>query len=363
MTQPEATRAGLLQHIAHGRRSVVCAAALLCLSLVSVVLACLPGPLDIPFGEVFRTLGSAVGLSSAPADSTWRVVVLDLRLSRVCLAWLVGAGLAVSGAAFQGLLRNPLADPFTIGVSSGAAFGASLLLFLAGHGAASWLHLLGAAIVPAAALLGALGALAAVLALGSVQGGLRRDTLVLAGIVVATFLSALISLLKALDEESAAGIVFWLMGSFQGRGWNDVLLFVPYAVLGTGIIFLYARELDILMLGDTQARQLGMNAARVRLHLLIAASLLAGACVAVSGIIGFVGLIVPHLVRLVAGSEHSPLLLLSALTGGVLLLWADVLARSILSGGMELPAGVVTALLGGPFFCLLLARRANRERL
>ncbi len=209
--------------------------------------------------------------------------------------------------------------------------------------------------------MGALGALAAVLVLGSMQGGLRRDTLVLAGIVVATFLSALISLLKALDEESAAGIVFWLMGSFQGRGWSEVLLFIPYAAMGFGLIFLHARELDILMLGENQARQLGMDAGRVRMRLLIAASLLAGACVAVSGIIGFVGLIVPHLVRLVIGSEHRPLLLLSALTGGILLLWADVLARSILPGGMELPAGVVTALLGGPFFCLLLARRSNGE--
>ena len=213
-----------------------------------------------------------------------------------------------------------------------------------------------------AALIGALGALAAVLILGSLQGGLRRETLVLAGIVVATFLSALISLLKALDEESAAGIVFWLMGSFQGRGWSEVLLFLPYAALGFCVVFIYARELDILALGDTQASQLGMNAARVRLRLLTAASLLAGACVAVSGIIGFVGLIVPHLVRLVIGSEHRPLLLLSSLTGGVLLLWADVLARSLLPGGMELPAGVVTALLGGPFFCLLLARRSKGER-
>ncbi len=359
MTRPAALQAEYSCCLITGRRSMICAAALLCLSLVSIILACLPGPLDIPVPEVLRILGAAIGLSPAPADSTWNVVVLDLRLSRVCLAWLVGAGLAVSGATFQGLLRNPLADPFTIGVSSGAAFGASLLLFLAGHGTVWWLQFFGTAMLPVAALIGALGALAAVLILGSLQGGLRRDTLVLAGIVVATFLSALISLLKALDEESAAGIVFWLMGSFQGRGWNEVLLFLPYALLGTFVIFMYARELDILMLGDTQAQQLGMDAARVRFRLLIAASLLAGACVAVSGIIGFVGLIVPHLVRKILGSEHRPLLLLSALTGGVLLLWADVLARSVLSGGMELPAGVVTALLGGPFFCMILARRAN----
>jgi len=212
--------------------------------------------------------------------------------------------------------------------------------------------------VPLAALAGAMAALAIVIALSRAGGGLRRETLVLAGIVTATFLSALISLLKSLGEESVAGIVYWLMGGFAGRGFGHLAVFAPYFLAGLAIVARYSRELDILALGETQARMLGVKAARVRLYLLIGASLLAAASVAVAGVIGFVGLIVPHLARLTLGAEHRPLLAASALLGGILLVWSDVLARTVLPHGAELPAGVITALLGGPFFCLLLRARA-----
>lgn len=197
--------------------------------------------------------------------------------------------------------------------------------------------------------------------LGRVGGTMRRETLVLAGVVVSTFLSALISLVKSLDEESVASIVFWIMGSLQGRGWHEVMLFVPWFVLGMIPVVRFSRELDILSLGEVQARQLGMDAGRVRLWLLLGAGALTGVSVAVSGVIGFVGLVVPHLVRMLIGAEHRPLLAISALTGGLLLLWSDVLARTLLSGGAELPVGVVTALLGGPFFCLLLRRKLGHS--
>ena len=190
-------------------------------------------------------------------------------------------------------------------------------------------------------------------------GRLRRETVVLAGIVVATFLSALISLLKSLDEESVTGIVFWVMGSLQGRSWEHVIFVWPYILLGGVAALVWAREVDLLSMGDDQARMLGLNADRSRLKLLLAASLLTGAAVSVAGVIGFVGLVVPHLVRMVVGAEHRPLVLLSALAGGVALIWSDVLARTLLPGGQELPVGVVTALFGGPFFCLLLRRRAR----
>ena len=343
-----------------GRRRAILAgsvALLIGASLVSVFLACIFGPFPIPAGDVLGILAAPLGFSGgAPADPTWSVVVLDLRLSRICLSWLVGAALAASGVVYQGILRNPLADPFTLGVSTGAAFGASVVIYLGLSG--PFLFLPAIDILPVAALAGALLSLYVVIALSRVGGYLRRETLVLAGIVVATFLSALISLIKSLDEESVANIVFWIMGSFQGRTWHHAALLVPYLILGLLLIWRYSRELDILSLGEVQARQLGMNAGRVRMVLLIGASLIAGAAVAVSGVIGFVGLVVPHLVRLVIGSEHRPLLLVSALVGGLLLLWSDVLARSILPGGAELPVGVVTALLGGPFFCFLLRRKA-----
>jgi iron complex transport system permease protein len=196
-----------------------------------------------------------------------------------------------------------------------------------------------------------------VVILGRVQGRLRRDTLVLAGIVVATFLSALIALIKALDEEAVSAIVFWVMGSFQGRGWIHVAFSLPYLLLGLYLVAKYARELDIMTMGEVQARQLGVEVERVRRRLLVGASLLTAAAVSVSGVIGFVGLVVPHLVRMTMGAAHQRLMVFSGLLGGLALLWSDVVSRTLLPGGEELPVGVVTALIGGPFFCLLLKRR------
>jgi iron complex transport system permease protein len=344
-------------HIGAGPTGKTKGAALLgAASLVSVLAAALFGPMDIPAVDVFSIIGSRLGLPvDADVPESWRVVVLDIRLSRILLSWLAGCALAVAGVVFQGILRNPLADPFTLGVSGGAAFGASLVIQLGLAGSASALSGLG--VLPLAAMAGALCALFAVLALGRSGGGLRRETLVLAGIVVSTFLSALISLVKSLDEDSVASIVFWIMGSFQGRGWGHLTLMAPSLIVGLAAILLLTRELDILSLGETQARQLGVDASRSRLVLLAGASLITGGAVAVSGVIGFVGLVVPHLVRLFTGSEARRLLPASGLTGGILLVWSDVLAKGVLPGGAELPVGVVTALLGGPFFLFLLSRR------
>ena len=333
------------------------AALLLAAGIASLFAACLIGPLAIPFDDALAALSSLTGGDGATLDPVRRTVVLELRLLRGVLAFCIGAALAVAGCVFQGILRNPLADAFTLGVSTGAAFGASLAIFC-GLAARTAFSVLGLRIglLPLAGLAGALAALAAVLLLTRAARGPGRETLVLAGIVTATFLSACIALLKALDEESTSGIVFWLMGSLQGRGGGHLALLLPYLVLGLGLIWLRARDLDALSLGGLQARLLGVDAARARLRLLVAASLLAGAAVAVCGVIGFVGLVVPHLARRFTGAEHRPLLLISALLGGLLLVWADILARSALPGGLELPLGVVTALLGGPFFCFVLLR-------
>ncbi|MBU1612288.1 MAG: iron ABC transporter permease [Proteobacteria bacterium] len=320
-----------------------------------MILALHFGPYPIPLKAIWGILAGQT--DQGASANTWSVVVLDIRLSRILLSWLIGAGLAMCGVVFQGVLRNPLADPFTLGVSSGGAFGASMAITL---GLTTLPGLPGLSALPFAALFGALAALCTVLALGRIGGRLRRETLVLAGIVVATFLSACISLFKALNEESVAAIVFWIMGSLQGRGWEHVGIFVPFFAVGTFFIACYSRELDLLSLGESQARLLGVNSGRARIALLIGASLVTAAAVAVSGIIGFVGLVVPHVVRLIQGGEHRPLLVNSALLGGLLLLWSDVLARTVLSGGAELPVGVVTALLGGPFFCFLLRTRQER---
>lgn len=295
----------------------------------------------------------------AGIDDRVRYIVINVRLARICLALTVGGALGLAGAVYQGVLLNPLADPFTLGVSTGAAFGASLAI-LAGVGG---VHFLGMSALPAAAFGGALGALGFVYLLGRMDGRIHTTTLILAGIIVSTFLSSLISLLKSLNEDSVSTIVFWIMGSLSGKSWAHALLVLPYLAAGCAVIFYYARELDILSLGDVQAQQLGVDVAGVRFRLLLAASLATAAAVAVSGVIGFVGLVIPHLVRLAIGPRHRRLLPAVLLSGGLLVLVSDTIARSLLPSGEELPVGVVTAILGGPFFCYLLAHRKKYLRL
>ena len=326
------------------------AAGLGVLLLVSVYAALFFGPVSLTSGEIHAAL---TGLD-AGADARTMVIVRDLRLGRIMVSILCGAALALAGAVFQGLLRNPLADPFTLGISSGAACGAALALTL------GWTGTTTLPMLPLAALLGAFTALALVLSLSRISGGLSRESLILGGIVVSTVLGALLTLIKALNEESVSAIVFWIMGSFQGRSWTQAGLMLPYLLPGALLVLAQARELDLLALGGEQAAQLGVAVNRARIVLVVGAGLLTAAAVSVSGIIGFVGLVVPHLIRLLGGGEARSLLVFSALGGGLLMLWSDTLARSILDHGAELPAGVVTALFGGPFFCLILAGRGRR---
>lgn len=312
------------------------------------------GSYDIPPRDILRLWLSPLNAAWADGiDDTARYIAVHVRLARVCLALIVGSGLALSGAVYQGVLLNPLADPFTLGVSTGAAFGASLALLLGWSAVGFW----GVGALPLAAFAGAVLALYLVYLLGRINGRVHSTTLVLAGIIVSTFLSAWISLLKSLNEDSVSTIVFWIMGSLSGKGWVHVGLVIPYLVVGAGLILLSARELDLLCLGEVQAQQSGVDVARVRFRLLLAASLVTAASVAVSGVIGFVGLVVPHLARLVVGTPHRRLLPSALAAGGLLVLLSDTLARSLLPSGEELPVGVVTAILGGPFFCYLMLHR------
>ncbi len=329
--------------------------AFLILSIILVAFATSGiGPFEIPYETVMRLwISPVVPAYAEGVDETVRYIVLHVRLARVCLALVVGSALALAGAVYQGVLLNPLADPFTLGVSTGAAFGASLAILMGLTG----LNFLNVGGLPLAAFAGALLALYLVYLLGRVDGRIHTTTLILAGIIVSTFLSAWISLLKSLNEDSISTIVFWIMGSLAGKSWVHVGLVIPYVLLGGAVILMFARELDILTLGDVQAQQLGVNVQQVRLCLLVAASLVTAAAVAVSGVIGFVGLVVPHLVRLVLGPNHRRLLPAVILCGALLVLIADTLARSILPSGEEIPVGVVTAILGGPFFCFLLLHR------
>ncbi|MEG2172001.1 MAG: iron ABC transporter permease [Desulfovibrionaceae bacterium] len=336
--------------------------------VMSIPLATFFGPLDIAPRQVCTLLGVTLGLLPRDSvDPALLLVVGDIRLARVALSLLCGGGLAVAGVALQGVLHNPLADPFTLGISAGAASGASLAIAFGGNllllpAFAAFSHLtplgfLSEGLVSLAAFGGSLLALFMALSLGRTGGSFQRENVILAGIAVATFLGALVALVKALNEESITSIVFWIMGSFQGRSWNNAPLLVLPLLLGGTVVALHWRHLDVLAMGDTQATQMGLNVGRARLWLLAGASCMTAGCVAVAGVIGFVGLVVPHILRLCMGAAHGPLLWSAWFGGGILLVWADVLARTALSGGQELPVGVVTALLGGPFFAILVQGR------
>lgn len=338
----------------HARRVRLALAALALLWLISAPLACLPGPYPLEPKAVMAALGAFFAGDGAGDVSV--LVVGGIRLARVSLALLCGGALALAGVALQGVLRNPLADPFTLGISAGAACGASLAIALGG-GLAMALGFSHTALVAAAAMSGALLALGMALWLGRGDGTFSRESVILAGIAVAAFLGALVALVKALNEESVTSIVFWILGSFQGRGWESLPLLLAALLPGLLCVVLGWRRLDVLALGGEEAAHLGLAVGRTRFWLLAGASWMTAGCVAVSGVIGFVGLVTPHVLRLILGAAHGPLLAGAFFGGGLLLLWADVLARCILDGGRELPVGVVTALLGGPFFALLVWKR------
>lgn len=317
------------------------------------------GPAKVGAGQVGLALLEAVGPlqrlfhASPPAEGV-TAIVLNLRLPRSLLALLVGAVLGVAGAIMQALFRNPMAEPYLLGVSSGAGLGASIG-FLFGLE----VHIFGLSTIPVLAFAGAAGVAAFIYALGGGGRGMGMTTLLLAGIAVGSFVSAVNALLMIMMREELRGLIFWLMGGFSLRGWEEVTVMLPYVVVGLFLALFFARELNALLLGDEGAMQLGVNVERVRKILLATATLLAAAAVSVGGIIGFVGLIVPHMARPFTGANHRALLPACAILGGATLLFSDILARSV--SAQEIPVGIVTAMLGTPFFLwILLAARRRR---
>ena len=278
-------------------------------------------------------------LGAVGAEATDATIVWDIRLGRVLLAALIGAGLAVSGTALQGLFRNPLADPFVIGASSGAALGATLAI-VTGFGPVSL-----------AAFVGALLAVAAAYSIAEIGGVVPVTALLLAGAALNTFLSAIVSLVMLFNEQSAYAVLNWLLGGLSGRSWVQLWASLPYMVLGLGILWVLARPLDALAFGDETARSLGLPLGRTRGVIVAAASLTTAAAVAAGGTIGFVGLIAPHAARLLVGANHARLIPASALLGALLLLLADDVARTALAP-LELPAGVLTAAWEDHSFCM-----------
>ena len=327
--------------------SLIVGASLLLLAATSVTV----GWTNLSATDVLAVIcGKITGNSAwySQLEPAMVAIIWDIRFPRILCAILVGCGLAVSGTVFQAILMNPLADSYTMGVSTGAAFGASLAIFC------NLLWNVSLPITPFA-FGGALLTLFAVLAIARVNGHVSSTNLIIAGIIVGCFLSAAISLIKSLAGEEVAAIVSWLIGSLSARGWPYVTFGFPLIIICYCFCHYFAEELNILSLGDQEARNLGIDSSKLRIALISCGALLTAVCVSISGIIGFVGLVVPHLLRMLVGSDNKLLIPLSALSGGLLLLAADTFARSL--DNIELPVGVLTTLLGGPFFFYLFKTR------
>jgi len=313
------------------------------------------GAASLSAADIVRHLLSLLPLGvESPLTERQAALLVELRLPRVVMGAIVGALLATAGGAYQGVFRNPLADPFLLGAAAGAGLGATLIMVFGQEFTDS-----PRALVPVAAFFGALLGVAAAYLLGSTAGGGGTASLVLAGVAVSSFLSAAQTLVQQLGIDQLQRIYAWLLGGLGRDGWNDVRLIAPYAVVGLVVLLLCGYLLDMLALGDDKAVSLGLNPAAVRIVVISAASLATAAAVSVSGLIGFVGIVVPHVVRRLVGSNYRAILPVTVLFGGAFLVVVDIVARTLVSPA-ELPIGVVTAFLGAPFFVLIL--RTTRHR-
>lgn len=337
------------------RNSLLILVVLLVLAIISLLCGVSIGSTSISPVTTMKVM-----LSHLPGLSTWfsvsdiaaDVIIWDIRLPRVILALFVGSALAVAGAALQGLLRNPLAEPYTIGVASGASVGAALVIIFVGGG------MLGAVSLPLAAFLGALATGILVYRLAVVNGHLAVETLILAGVVMSSFMSAILSFMLTLAGESLQQVIYWMMGSLGLRGSEYFIYTLPLILVGVLLLCFFGRDLNIMTFGEEAAGQLGVSVERTKKLVLLLAAFLTGIAVSLAGTIGFVGLIVPHLIRLILGPDHRTLLPVSAVGGGIFLVWADIVARVAIAP-VELPVGVVTAFLGAPFFMYLLRTRKS----
>lgn len=323
---------------------------------VVVLVGCLRfGAEDISFSEAVRILLMTLGIGqSVDATGTADVILMQVRLPRVLMAFMVGSSLAAVGVSLQALLRNPLADPYVLGISSGAALGAGLaILFGIGSG------LFAASALPLCAFVGGLLSIVVVYRIAASYGYLPIHTLLLAGVILNAIFSALLMFITSMMEPNRSfGMMSWLMGTLTAPDYPALLILAVYLLVGTFFLFRHASSLNVLTLGEESARSLGVDVESVKKSVFFAGALLTGAVVSVSGMIGFVGMVIPHAVRMMIGPDHRLLFPASALIGGAFLMIADTLARTVLAPG-EIPVGVVTALAGGPFFIYLLMSRKS----
>jgi iron complex transport system permease protein len=323
------------------------------LGLVVVIsVSVLLGAANLGWTRVAREVWAQLSGGLSPLSSTEAAIVWNVRLPRIVLAGLVGAALAMAGAAFQGVFRNPLADPFLLGAAAGAGMAATIVV-VAAPSVTGWI--IGP--LPLAAFAGAIGGVTLTWLLGRSAGG-GTAVLLLAGVAVASFLTAIQTFVQQLNTDTIKQVYSWMLGGLNTTGWHEVLVTLPYIGLAGVVLCLCGRLLDVLAVGDDEAASLGVHPGRVRVVVLLSASLATAAAVSVSGLIGFVGIVVPHVVRLLAGASYRVVVPLSLVGGAVFLIVADHIARTVLAPA-ELPIGVITAFTGAPFFLLVL--RMNRQ--
>ncbi|MGP4106751.1 FecCD family ABC transporter permease [Virgibacillus sp. L01] len=327
--------------------------------IISMLTAVSVGSVSIPISDTVRIIGAQIfRLPIADqVDQMYKNIVFEIRLPRVFLAGLVGASLAIAGAAFQGLLRNPLADPYILGVSSGASVGAVATLFFKIS-----IPFLGLYTLPVMSITTALMTIFLVLFFARrVDRTMRVETIILTGIIFSSFLGSLISLIIAFTGEQLQQIMGWLLGSVSMRGWSYIGIIIPFFILGALLLLINSKELNAMSFGEERAQHLGVDVQKRKMVVLIAGSILTGAAVAVSGAIGFVGLVIPHLTRRLWGPDHIHLLPLSILTGAGFLMLTDLVSRTIISPTI-LPIGVITALIGAPVFAFILMGQRKGTR-
>lgn len=321
------------------------------------------GSANIPVKDCYRIIASRIPgvnrlVSMEDVKEVYQNIVINVRLPRILMAGLTGCGLAVVGAAFQGLFRNPLSDPHILGVSSGAALGATFAML---SGITFRFGSLG--FVGICAFAGAILTVMVVYGISHASGSNNITSMLLTGTAISTMLSAMISLLMTLHRNKIEKVYMWTLGSFSSASWGKVRFLCVFVVIGVAMILMFANDLNVLLTGEDSAKSLGINTIRVKRMLVVFASLLVGACVSVSGIIGFVGLLIPHCTRLIAGPDHRRLLPYCCFSGAIFLIVCDTIARCITQPS-ELPVGVITALFGAPYFIFLLyynQRKMNRQ--
>ena len=290
------------------------------------------------------------GMDGVTCDDSIRFIIFEVRLPRIILAVLTGSLLSMAGAVYQAIFQNPMADPYVIGISSGAAFGATIaIIFLPP------MMLLGNSIVSLAAFLSAILTSILVYFISKTKRGVDTFSLLLTGVVISTVLSSFISLIMLAHQDEAMKIMTWTMGSFNAKSWNHVITILIPTVIGIFFTIYHGKDLNVLVMGEEEAMTMGLDTKRLKRNMLLICALLTSIAVSVSGIIGFVGLIVPHFIRLIFGSEHKFLLKASFVFGAIFMLLSDTIARSLISG-FEVPVGIITSLIGGPLFLILLVR-------